>query len=240
MAIPKEFSNIVQRQLNIFAAWLPVVTNFSLGDYGIISDGVFSPLGNIKKDFNINFDEGAGNPAVLDFTSEGAVITKFVGNAKVDVIPAGAVDAKIEFDFTRERSFLVKAPEINVKTMQSLQQIGIKLQALDGWDSKWKVVHQVFTAIDPVIISSIQAATKVSFSGEAKALGQMKLGGADVAVNTSKALGLKIHGKTGPIGLGLFQVKTKLFGGMKVDILANAPVELQRLDPSKGNIEDDL
>ena len=48
----------------------------------------------------------------------------------------------------------------------------------------------------------------------------MKLGSAGINIDTNKALGLKINGKSGVIGLGLFKLKSKLFGGWKVDVLA--------------------
>src|SRR5690554_3604689 len=220
MKTPEQFNQIIKKHLNVFAAWIPIVNNYKLGDYGIISDGVFAKLGNITDDFQLTFTEGSGAEASIDFTSEGARVIKLVGNAEVPVIQAGEVNAQVEIEFSKEKSFLVKSPTITVKTIENINQVADKLKEIKNWDGKWKVVHAVYHALDAVIVSTLASGTKLNFSGEAAALGQLKLGSAGVNINSNKSLGLKINGKEGPIGLGLFRVKSKIFGGMKVDILA--------------------
>jgi hypothetical protein len=49
MGTARDFDDILKRELNIHAAWLPVTNTFRLGDYGIVSDGVLVPMGNIKR-----------------------------------------------------------------------------------------------------------------------------------------------------------------------------------------------
>jgi hypothetical protein len=227
MGIPNEFNDIIQKHLNVFAAWVPIVNNYSLGDYGIIADGVFSKLGNIKDDFGVSFSEEPGQPADIDFTSEGATITKVGANAGVAVGGTGDVKANVEIAFAKEKSFLVKSPVINVTNIKDVNEVAKKLKATGNWDGQWKVVHQVYTAQDAVIVSTIAADTKLDFSGDLTALGQMKLGGAGVNLDTNKTLGLKINGKSGVIGLGLFRIKSKLFGGWRVNILAGETEEEQ-------------
>lgn len=214
MGLPNQFNDLIQRQLNVFAAWLPVTNNFKLGDYGIFSDGVFTKMGNIAE-FNVAFVQATGPDTSLDFTSADTLVTKFAGGAKVDVIPAGAIDAKISFKFQRERSFLIKAPTILVNEIQNTQQVANQLNNTDSWEKKWKVVFQTFVATDPLIISTISAGTELTLGGNAQALKELKLGNAEVELGTTKELGLKVHGKSGVIALGLF--KLKLFGsGVKV------------------------
>lgn len=220
MGIPNQFNDIIQRHLNVFAAWVPIVNNYSLGDYGIFADGVFSKLGNIKDDFGVSFSEEPGQPADIDFTSEGATITKLAADAGVAVGAAGEVKASVQIAFSKEKSFLVKSPVINVTNIKDVNELAKKLKASGKWDGQWKVVHQVYTAQDAVIVSTIAADTKLDFSGDLTALGQMKLGSAGVNLDTNKTLGLKINGKSGVIGLGLFRLKSKIFGGWKVEILA--------------------
>jgi hypothetical protein len=231
MGIPNLFNDIIQKHLNVYAAWVPIVNNYRLGDYGIFSDGVFTKLGNVTDDFQVTFTVGSGNPASIDFTSESASIVKIGGSAGVDVAPAGNVKASIEIEFKKEKSFLVKLPTITVTTIENVNELAKKLKDTGNWDGKWKVVHQVYNALDAVVISTIEAGTKINFSGDATALGDMKLGSAGVNIDTNKALGLKINGKNGPIGLGLFRIKSKLFGGWKIDILS--------LDETKDEDEED-
>ncbi len=222
MGVPNQFNDIIQQHLNVFAAWLPIVNKYSLGDYGIMADGVFSKLGNIKDDFKVSFDEEAGSEASIDFTSEGASVVKIGADGGAPVNPAVKVDAKVQIEFTKEKSFLVKSPTITVTNIKNVNELAKQLKTHDDWDGQWKVVHQVYNALDAVIVSTIEAGTKIDFSGNANALEQMNLGSAGVNIDTNKTLGLKINGKNGIIGLGLFRIKSKLFGGWKVDILAKA------------------
>lgn len=219
MGVPNQFNDIIQKHLNVFAAWVPIVNNYSLGDYGVIADGVFAKLGNVKDDFGVSFQEEPGTEASIDFTSEGANVVKAGANAGVNVQP-GDVKAKLQIEFTREKSFLVKSPTITVKNIRNVNELAKQLKKSNDWDGKWKVVHQVYNALDAVIVSTIDAGTKLDFSGDATALGQMKLGSAGVNIDTNKTLGLKINGKNGIIGLGLFRIKSKIFGGLKVEILS--------------------
>lgn len=240
MGTPKQFNNIIQKELNVFAAWVPIVNQYKIGDYGIFADGVFARLGNITDDFKVQFTPGEGEVASIDFTSEGARVIRIAGKAEVDVIPPAATDASVVIEFTKEKSFLVKSPTINVTTIDNINETAKKLKALDNWDGKWKVVHQIYNAKDAVVISSIQAGTKLNFTGNASSLGQMKLGSSDLNIDTNKTLGLKINGKSGIIGLGLFRVKSKLLGGWKVDILK----ESTEVDPlvilKPDSYEDDV
>lgn len=242
MGVPNQFNDIIQKHLNVFAAWIPIVNKYSLGDYGIIADGVFAKLGNIKDDFGVSFQEGSGSDASIDFTSEGASVVKTGGEAGVNVPPGGEVKVKVQIEFSREKSFLVKSPTITVKTIDNVNEVAKQLKATDEWDGQWKVVHQVYNALDAVIVSTIAAGTKLDFSGNASALGQMKLGSAGVNIDTNKTLGLKINGKDGVIGLGLFRIKSKLFGGFKVDILTEAREEEEDqaifLEPGDINADD--
>lgn len=241
MGMPNQFNDIIQKHLDVFAAWIPIVNKYALGDYGIFADGVFDRLGNITDDFGITFKTGSGSEASIDFTSANARVIKFNANAEVPVIPEGAVDARIDIEFQSEKSFLVKSPTITVVTIDNVNAVGNQLKQLKDWDGKWKVVHKVYNAVDAVIVSTIAAGTKLTFTGNANALEQLKLGSASVNINTSRELGLKINGKNGVIGLGLFMVKSGIFGGKKVKILAEGVEEggpFIKVKPSEEN--DDL
>lgn len=210
MGIPNQFNGIIRKHLNVNAAWLPVTNSFTLGDYGIISDGVFVKMGNIAE-FNVTTATAEGPEASIDFTSANTKIINFAAGVEVDVIPTGAIDAKTTFKFENEKSFLVKAPVIKESAIQNVNQVAIQLKKLKIWEKKWKVVYQVFNAVDPLIISTIAAGTEITLSGDAEALKNFKVGSASFHFSSNKELGLKVKGKTGIIGLGLF--KLKFFGG---------------------------
>ena len=230
MGVPNLFNDIIQKHLNVFAAWVPIVNKYGLGDYGIFADGVFSKLGNITEDFDVSFKKGSGEEASIDFASEGVSIVKPGANAGANVAPGVSVKANVQITFSREKSFLIKSPTITVTTIDNVNEVAKKLKATGKWDGQWKVVYQVYKALDAVIVSTIDAGTKLDFNGDATALGQMKLGSAGVNIDTNKALGLKINGKSGVIGLGLFKLKSKIFGGWKVDVLAEKAHEDEEED----------
>lgn len=244
MGLPNQFNDIIKQNLNVFAAWMPIVNNYKLGDYGVIADGVFAKLGNITDDFQVAISKGSGPTGSIDFTSEGARLIKLAGGTEVNVIPAAEANASVEIEFSKEKSFLIKSPEITVTTMDNVNEVANKLKETGTWDGKWKVVYQVYNAIDPVIVSTIDAGTKLNFNGDATALGQMKLGSLGVNIGTNKALGLNINGKNGAIGLGLFRIKSKLFGGKVVKVLddgseeegQNEPIFLNPADITKDDL----
>lgn len=238
MGIPNQFNDIIQKHLNVNAAWLPVTNNFKLGDYGIISDGVFVKMGNIDE-YGVSFIQAEGPEASIDFTSANTRVLKFAGGAEVTAIPAGAVDAKITIRFENEKSFLVKAPVIKMSEIQNVTQVAGQLKNKNQWEKKWKVVYRVFNALDSLIVSTISGGTELTLSGNAEALNNMKVGSASVDLSTTKELGLKILGKSGIIGLGLF--KLKIFGGdpkfLAVDKDALAEIEyLNQLSPGESDL----
>ena len=213
MGLPNQFNDIIQKDLNVHAAWLPITQNYNLGDYGLIADGVFSKLGNIKE-FNVPFEQTTGPSVSIDYSSANTRVTKFAGGAEVNTIPAGAIDAKISFLFEKAQSFLIKSPVINVSAIENVQQVAAKLKNTKDWRRKWKVVYQIYFAQDAVVISTVDSDTEISFSGNASALKDLKIGNAGVEFSSKKKLGLDIQGKAGVIGLGLF--KLKLIGGNTV------------------------
>ncbi len=244
MAIAKQFNNVIERQLHVFAAWLPVTNTFKLGDYGIITDGVFVKMGNIKE-FDVDITESTGSESSIDFTSEGTRVINFAAGAQVDVIPEGAIDAKVVFKFDKEQSFIIKSPTINLSQMENVNEAGEKLMGNPSWQDRFKVVHQTYLAKEATIISTIDAGTEITFTGDAKALEKLNIGDANIGFTSNNKLGLTVQGQEGVIGLGLFQiVKGGLFGlgKKKVQVLeddeeSNKP-QIQFL--SAGDVEDDL
>lgn len=239
MGIPRQFNDIIRKHLNVNAAWLPITNNYTLGDYGIISDGVFVKMGNIQE-FQVPFIESTSPDASIDFTSANTTVVKFAAGIEVSVIPAGVVDAKITYKFGSEKSFLVKAPVIKVNEIQNVNEVATKLRNVKNWGRKWKVVYQVYHALDPLIVSTISAGTELTLSGNVDDLRNVKLGSSAVELGTNKELGLKTHGKAGIIGLGLFRLK--LIGGDPAFLSAGdkkLPVEIEILNSSTSD-EDDL
>src|SRR5262245_66667848 len=90
MGTPQKFNDTIQEHLHAHAAWLPITNTYRLGDYGLIADGVFNKIGNIKDDFGVTCEEGVGPDANLDFVSANTTVVNTVAGAKVDVIAESA------------------------------------------------------------------------------------------------------------------------------------------------------
>ena len=122
------FDGILKERLSIHAGWLPITNTFKIGDYGLISDGVLFPMGNIRE-FGVGWQEAAGPPASLDFASEGTHVNRLVGEATVKAFPDQDIDASLTIEFDRDScSFLVKA-KLTVAQMQNVAMVGQSL-----WD----------------------------------------------------------------------------------------------------------
>ena len=238
MGLPNMFNDIIQKDLNVHAAWLPVTQNYELGDYGLISDGVFAKLGNISE-FGVTMNSTKGPDAKLDYTSARTKVTKFSGGAEVDAIPAAAIDAKIVFKFETANSFIIKCPVISVNAISNVQQVANQLKKVGGWRKNWKVVYETYNADDAVVMSTVDGDTEISFTGDAKALKELKIGSADVGFNSTKKLGLDIQGKDGVIALGLF--KLKMIGGGPVFLGEDEKTGDAVVEDLKGkSLENDL
>ena len=53
MGTAQVFNQIIKDQLHVNAAWLPITNVFRLGDYGVVSDGIFTSIGNVGRDFSL-------------------------------------------------------------------------------------------------------------------------------------------------------------------------------------------
>lgn len=208
MGLAAQFETIVERQLNVHAAWLPVTNPYRLGDYGLMSDGVFQKLGNIKDDFGVSTTEINGEEASLNFVSENTIVVDASTGAEITLNPEAELKANITFKFQNDKSFLVKAPVITVSVIENVNQVAQQLKKADGWRNKYKVVFQVYVAENPLIISTNEGGTEVTVGGEGSAPKQFNVGkaSANFSLKTTRALGLEITGKTGVVALGLFKL----------------------------------
>lgn len=207
MGTARDFDDILKRELNIHAAWLPVTNTFKLGDYGIVSDGVLVTMGNIKDDFGVTFTQAPGPNAQLNFASKGTSMVKVAGGATVQQFPGSDVDAKLTVEFKRERSFLLKV-KLTVSQMQGLNEVAGKLNKVPQWEGRFRVVSALYIGTNCALISSKAAGSKIELSGKANALQQLDLGAAsaEIQVTNSTEIGLEIVGKKGVIGLAMFKL----------------------------------
>lgn len=232
MALANQYSRIIRRHLEQHAAWLPITNVFQVGDFGVVSNGVFTRIGNIR-DFGLHWVEKQGPASKINFTSSSVVATRFEAGVKVDVFSNNVdVDAALVFDFTKKSSFVLKADQITSTELDNALQVALALKDLDAWRWRYRFVTRAYTAHNALILASRQSSTKVTLTGKVGFLKKVELGEVDlnVGVSVNGDLALDIVGQTGVIGLGLARIRAS--GGP-------APVDLRSTLPSEIRLEED-
>jgi hypothetical protein len=208
MGIANAFNRIIRRELRQHAAWLPITNTFALGDFGVVSNGLFTRIGNVA-DLGISWKERSGPPSKLDYSSQSVTTTRIEGGANVPAFSSSTtVDAKLVFNFQRESTFVLKAAQIVSQEIEDIFAVATALHRHRDWRKRYRFVTRLYTAQSPLFLAGRDSATEVTLAGKAAALGQAELGqlSAGVSVTASRELSLEITGQTGVIGLGLGRV----------------------------------
>jgi len=237
MGIAAQFSKHLHREIDAHAAWLPIANNFAIGDYGLVSDGVFNRMGNISE-FGVNATGTGTNTVQFDFKSEGTNVVSLVGDAQVSALPAEPIDAKLKVEFSKKDAYLAKAAKASVTEIPNLAQVAAQLAKAKGWKRKYRVVWTTVTAEDALIVTSRAANASFELSGKADVLKQFGLGGASagVSIASENDVGLSIVGETGVVGLKLF--KLKLWGD---EAKMLGPGDEAEIEEDEGDeLEDDV
>lgn len=215
MGTARLFSKVLHKEIDVHAAWMPATNSFGLGDYGVISDGVFVKMGNIAE-YNVSFAKATGKPTRIKFRSDGTSVRRLVGSAEINDLPDDDIDAKLVIGFTAADSFYIDA-QLSVEEIANLAQVARALRDTDGWLRKYRVISATYTGHNCTIISSRKANSSVEISGKANALKQLELGKAEVGLTVSAedSIGLEVVGKTGVVGLRMFKLRA-LTGGTRI------------------------
>lgn len=226
------FSKAIHGELEAHGAWFPVANTFKLGDYGLISDGVFVSMGNISE-YGVTFADAAGPPASLDLSSAGTTVVKLAGGAEVDALPDAPIDAKLSIGFQNANSVLVKAGDITVSQMQNVQQVGQKLHDAQGWERRFRVVWGTYTGVDCAVVTTRSQGAKFELSGQANALKMFELGKVEAGVTVSheQEVGFKSVGNSGVLAVRLFRLslilgRPQLLGEDEAELELDAPADL--------------
>jgi len=215
MGTARLFSKVLHKEIDVHAAWMPVTNNFGLGDYGVISDGVFVKMGNIDE-YGVSFTKATGKPTRIKFRSDGTSVRRFVGGAEINALPEDDIDAKLTIGFTAADSFYIDA-HLSVEEIANLAQVARALRDADGWPRKYRVISAIYTGHNCTIISSRKADSSIEISGKASALRQLELGKAEagLTVSAEDSVGLEVVGRTGVVGLRMFKLRA-LTGGPRI------------------------
>ncbi len=249
MSLPREFNKALHKKANFYAAWFPVATPYQVGDYGVISNGVFQKTGHLTDlagdGFNVEIRKAKGDPVTIDFLSEGAKAVKLVAGAAVEVLPENDIKAKIKYEFNKKNSFVVKATDMVVERMDNVQQVADVLAQLrrnNKWHHSFHVVSTTYTGQNCLVLLSTDANTTVEFEASAAALKKLDIGNLEVTPSVSFNNNAILHsiGKTGPIGLNLFKLKMIGSGVNLMDVRDLSQEEKQFETDWGSDLQDDL
>lgn len=136
--VQEQYCKELRKNLKYHAAWLPN-SKFELGDYGTLSDEVFSRIGNIKN-LGIPIKSRVNANLSLQFSSQGTTSVQIAPNASIAGTHAGL---KINFSKKNGVFFYTKG---NTRSVQNYKEFSDKL--LDLWkNEKWDLNHHVVTEI---------------------------------------------------------------------------------------------
>jgi hypothetical protein len=151
-----------------FAAWYPDA-KYSLGDYGLISDNVLVPYGNLR-DLGIRFDiaSDTGNtPFGVKQSREVSFSFKAAGEAHPGVPGVPLASAGIGFQLRGEGAFVIVAPESYLDQIDYYGSLGSQISELveEGrWDPDFRVVVQVRRMPLATVLISESRESSVEFS----------------------------------------------------------------------------
>lgn len=208
MGVAAQFSKRLHKEINAHAAWLPVANSFELGDYGLVSDGVFQRTGNIKE-FGVDFESKDSKAADIDFKSEDAKRVSVVADAEVNALPDAPIDAKLRIELGRKGSYYAKAANTTATEMSNIREVASNLARARGWRRKYRVVSSIITGQDCLIVTANADNAIFELSGQADALQYLNVGAvkAGLSVTDDTNVGVTIVGETGVVGLRLFKVR---------------------------------
>ncbi|WP_296701334.1 hypothetical protein [Algoriphagus sp.] len=225
--LAQKFNEVLQKELNLHAAWFPITNTFQIGDFGLFDDGLFRTVGNIKRDYpEIELVIDKGTEASIDFKSDGTSMQSLNANGEAATLGSlGNADAKLLFKFTQENSMVLKA-KMTSDELKNIDEVGRKLSLKDSWNKKYKVVSTVYNGEGSVIICSKEAGTEISISAAANVLKQVEGGKVDGAlqIQSNKQSVFSSIGETGIIGLRFFKLK---WLGQGVSVLAETQGEVE-------------
>lgn len=214
--LAKVFDNVIDKELQMKAAWFPITNDLKVGDFGLIEDGIFRPMGNIQNRYpDIKLDIQPGKESKVDFTSEGTSVLKFDadGEAVAALEALGNLKASLKFKFSQTNSCVIKAI-LTSQELKNIADVTDELYKKATWKRNYKVVSKTFIGQEAVVICTREAGAEYEISGSADILSEIEKGGkvkAGVSGNFSRKSGLGIVGETGVLAIELFKVGNRFF-----------------------------
>jgi hypothetical protein len=229
LAFRKNFTN--------YEGNFPINRQLQLGDYGVMKNGYFSKLGNIKNEpLNLAFDILKDpSPGHETFKSSNSI--NFSSIAKGDILANGAAAAKasVEIGFTQENAVFFSSAEVRYNEIQNIRQLGDQLLSLyhqGNWKKEYYVVTRLIEGKNSVLIISGSSGCKVNIEAKSD-VKNIDLGNATIDLgfkNVQQTAYEVILDDVCQLGMGLSRVYDTLFIQPKFKSVGNNAVLFAGLD----------
>ncbi len=212
MSLARTAARVIRQQLRAHVAWLPLANTFQLGDFGVISGGIFTRLGNVRS-LGVKFGTRRSDGPPFEFRSGGVTEVDLDVDGKLDITAGVDAEAGLRIGFASAESLYLRAAQIEVSEIDELIPVAAVLRNHSQWRLRYRVIHRLWTGRDAVFITSAESDAVIELRGSAEAILGARNGRAnlDLKVHNKTNVGLDLIGHTGPIALGLFRVR--LVGG---------------------------
>lgn len=214
------YSDAIKKHFKIlYANWEPGGP-IELGDYGVMEDNIFIPIGKLKDDFQ----EFSGDAIKVmpdptkdmkEFKSETGV--KVSTNDKGSLSPQGIelLKATLEISFSKKNAIYFNASGCTTTRISNKAKIGEKLKKLrekGKWEKKYCVVTEIVAAERAIIAISQSSDSCISFEADSPAIEKINLADTSIKLNlnTESNIGYKVPAQEGLILLlGFYEIKDR-------------------------------
>lgn len=229
MSIARLASRVIRQQLRAHVAWLPLANNFELGDFGVISGGRFTRIGNVAS-LGVGFDARRSTGSPFEFRSSGTREVLVSGDVEVPALSAVSVDARLRIKFADASAMYIRADDLEISEIEDLLPVASALRAHPQWRMRYRVIHRLWTARGGTFITSETSDAQIEFAGSVAALQAFRAGRGALGLTVARTsgVGLDLIGRTGPVALGLFRVRV-VDGSPAMLDFATAPPSLREL-----------
>jgi len=220
----KTYLKHMHKKFGYRAAWEPN-RQATVGVYGKIHKGVFSPYGTLEKlGINVEIQTKETNN-VLEYTSEGStqITTKLKGETAAAFEGLLDADAGFAVEFGKEDSIVFKAKGIISHELVNKAEVqaaikDIRSKDKNKWSRKYVIVTEVLEAKGATILISNNSNSRI----ELKVNGDVNATQIDIAdaslgfeIVKNRGIGIKVIANDGLTPLyRLSQMKKKLWGGI--------------------------
>lgn len=193
----KSYGYTVWKALQEYAVWQPG-DHTELGDYGVIREGCFRRIGNIKEYLSrIDIHTKKNLLEHISLRSDSSTELKPVASDRVT----------LSFKFAKTNGVLLSAKDVEVNTVLDLQSLGKLISEIAEWDRSWHVVTSVRNAGRFVLVISWDP--DLAVEGSVKEVEEFMKGcpASGSQVKLTGKINLKMIGENGPVSVRLHQLK---------------------------------